>query len=66
MTYYDAIQTKQKLKQLNDIIRELEAEKQKAEKNFIQVLGLGVDDLADIEDDNEFDRLIEDFFPNRK
>ena len=61
MTYYDAIQTKQKLDQFNGIIETLEAEKKTAEKTFIQDRGLCVDNLLDIKDENDFYSLLDDF-----
>ena len=59
---YEVIQKKEKIGQLEKVIMELEVEKRAAELGFIQARGLSVDDLADIEDENEFYRYLGEFY----
>ena len=57
----EAIQKKQKIDQLEKVICKLEIEKRAAELAFIQAHGLSVDDLADIEDEKEFNHYLGEF-----
>ena len=59
---YEVIQKKEKIDQLEKTIMELEVEKRAAEIAFIQARGLSVDDLADIEDEKEFNRYLGEFY----
>ena len=56
-----AVIKKARIDQLGEIIRDLQKEERAAERSFIEGRGLGVSDLVYIDDENEFDRLMDEF-----
>ena len=61
MYFNVVLQKKEKIDRLKTIIKTLKDDKRRAELHFIKEHGLDVNDLAEIKDEKEFYRLLEEF-----